>query len=204
MSAAATQSQLNSYRGIFTALLAFRLANALTLRTFFQPDEFFQSLEVAVDLAFGPHSQAWITWEWKNHLRSSLHPAIFAAGYQLTTNIASICGITPCTRAQLLLLAPKVIQALFAALLDCYTWRLAERAYGPGSRTAFSAVCSPGITFTASISDICLCPFLAHAVYFFPVAMVLFNTNPVQLPGDNSHGNGSLLLALALVRACKR
>jgi phosphatidylinositol glycan class B len=34
----------------------------LTLRTFFQPDEFFQSLEPAWQLAFGDTSNAWITW----------------------------------------------------------------------------------------------------------------------------------------------
>jgi len=56
----------NSYRdsalGVFVLLLAFRIVNALTLRTFFQPDEFFQSLEPAWQLAFGPSAGACITW----------------------------------------------------------------------------------------------------------------------------------------------
>jgi phosphatidylinositol glycan class B len=43
-------------------LLAFRIVNALTLHTFFQPDEYFQSLEPAWQLAFGQTSNAWITW----------------------------------------------------------------------------------------------------------------------------------------------
>ena len=43
-------------------LLAFRICNALLIRTFFQPDEYFQSLEPAWDIAFGPSSGAWITW----------------------------------------------------------------------------------------------------------------------------------------------
>lgn len=47
---------------VFALLLAFRIVNALTLRTFFQPDEFFQSLEPAWQLAFGESSNAWITW----------------------------------------------------------------------------------------------------------------------------------------------
>jgi phosphatidylinositol glycan class B len=55
-----------SYRdaalGVFALLVAFRIVNALTLRTFFQPDEFFQSLEPAWQLAFGEASDAWITW----------------------------------------------------------------------------------------------------------------------------------------------
>ena len=47
---------------LFLFLLAFRILNAFTLRTFFQPDEYFQSLEPAWQLAFGPDSGAWLTW----------------------------------------------------------------------------------------------------------------------------------------------
>lgn len=43
-------------------LIGFRLVNALTVRTFFQPDEFFQSLEPAWQVAFGKNQGAWITW----------------------------------------------------------------------------------------------------------------------------------------------
>jgi phosphatidylinositol glycan class B len=43
-------------------LVAFRVLNALTIQTFFQPDEYFQSLEPAWRLAFGDNSGAWITW----------------------------------------------------------------------------------------------------------------------------------------------
>lgn len=55
-------SYRDSTLSVFALLLAFRIVNALTLRTFFQPDEFFQSLEPAWQLAFGPHQGAWITW----------------------------------------------------------------------------------------------------------------------------------------------
>lgn len=47
---------------ILSALLAWRVLNALTVRTFFQPDEYFQSLEPAWQAAFGEESGAWITW----------------------------------------------------------------------------------------------------------------------------------------------
>lgn len=47
---------------VFIALLAFRLVNALTLKTFFQPDEYYQALEPAWQIAFGQESGAWITW----------------------------------------------------------------------------------------------------------------------------------------------
>ena len=47
---------------IFLFLSAFRILNALSIKTFFQPDEYFQSLEPAWQIAFGPDSGAWITW----------------------------------------------------------------------------------------------------------------------------------------------
>jgi phosphatidylinositol glycan class B len=47
---------------VFFLLLALRILNALTIKTFFQPDEYYQSLEPAWRLAFGADSGAWITW----------------------------------------------------------------------------------------------------------------------------------------------
>lgn len=47
---------------ILFCLLAFRNVNALAVKTFFQPDEYFQSLEPAWQAAFGEGSGAWITW----------------------------------------------------------------------------------------------------------------------------------------------
>jgi len=38
---------------VFAALLAFRLVNGLVVRTYFDPDEYWQSLEVAHALVFG-------------------------------------------------------------------------------------------------------------------------------------------------------
>ena len=43
-------------------LLALRITNALSIKTFFQPDEYFQSLDPAWQIAFGAESGAWITW----------------------------------------------------------------------------------------------------------------------------------------------
>jgi len=54
--------QATTARDILLFLIAFRILNALSIRTFFQPDEFFQSLEPAWEIAFGANSGAWITW----------------------------------------------------------------------------------------------------------------------------------------------
>lgn len=56
----------SSAANVFLFLVAFRLLNALAVRTFFQPDEFFQSLEPAWQIAFGhgegKEAGAWVTW----------------------------------------------------------------------------------------------------------------------------------------------
>lgn len=77
-------------RDILLFLIAFRILNALSIRTFFQPDEYFQSLEPAWDIAFGRDSGAWIAWV------SSLcgHPYIAYGGDSgaWITWVSSLCG----------------------------------------------------------------------------------------------------------------
>ena len=136
-------------------------------------------------------------------MRSSLHPALFATIYRLAAGLAERCALTTSDRANLLLAAPKLTQALFAALLDCYTWKLAEKAYGRASRTAFTTVRNL-IAQTIEkrkkkllvISDI-LRVTIACIVRMQSLAMVLLNPNPVQLSGDGCHNCRRLLLALA-------
>ncbi|KAF2709283.1 glycosyltransferase family 22 protein [Pleomassaria siparia CBS 279.74] len=171
-------SEPSSYRQttltVVAIVLAVRIVNALTLRTFFQPDEFFQSLEPAWQLAFGPASNAWITWEWRSQLRSSLHPAIFATVYQVAAKVAALSLLSPPAEAALLIAAPKVVQAVFAALLDCYTWKLAEKVYSRPSRTAFTSLalslCSPWQWFcsTRTLSNCLETTITSIAVYYWP------------------------------------
>jgi phosphatidylinositol glycan class B len=81
-------------------------------------------------------------------LRSSLHPGLFAVVYRIAANLADLCRLTLPLRTELLLATPKVTQAVFAALIDYYTWKLAEKAYGRGSRTALATVGRrPAISF---------------------------------------------------------
>ncbi|KAJ6161273.1 hypothetical protein N7470_004669 [Penicillium chermesinum] len=118
----------------FAALFAFRLFNAYVLRTFFQPDEFFQSLEPAWAAAFGEDKGAWLTWEWTHRLRSSIHPLYFAMFYRLVSTLSTCLNLPDPVRASLLIATPKVVQAHFAALGDFYTFKLAQRIYGYDSR----------------------------------------------------------------------
>lgn len=49
-------------RDALAVIFAVRFVNALCVRTFFQPDEYFQALEPAWNLVFGEDSGAWLTW----------------------------------------------------------------------------------------------------------------------------------------------
>ncbi|TGZ85651.1 hypothetical protein EX30DRAFT_314858 [Ascodesmis nigricans] len=111
---------------IFLLLLSFRILNAVTTRTFFQPDEYFQSLEPAWDLVFG---NGWLTWEWHHQLRSIAHPLLFAGLYKLV----AVLPISPATMESLLAVSPKLLQAFFATYGDFATAKLAGRLYGPGA-----------------------------------------------------------------------
>lgn len=80
--------------------------------------------------------------EWKSNLRSSTHPAIFAAVYWVSSFVSRASRLSPDTHAELLIAAPKVMQAIFAASGDYYTWKLGEEVYGRDSNEAWAAVCS--------------------------------------------------------------
>ena len=51
-----------SARRVLASLVLLRLLNAALVWTFFQPDEYFQSLEPAWAAAFGADSGAYTTW----------------------------------------------------------------------------------------------------------------------------------------------
>ena len=78
--------------------------------------------------------------EWHHQLRSSLHPALFAGCYVVVDNVMRLFYAVPQFRAVILTAVPKVTQALFAALGDCYTWKLAEKIYGDGSAASWATV----------------------------------------------------------------
>lgn len=65
--ASGTSPRIKTF-SLITGLLGLRIYNALSLRTFFQPDEYFQALEPAWGVAFGKDSGAWITWVSKKRL----------------------------------------------------------------------------------------------------------------------------------------
>ncbi|KAK5989175.1 GPI mannosyltransferase 3 [Cladobotryum mycophilum] len=118
-------------------IILIRLINAWYLATFFQPDEFFQALEPAWQLAFGPQSGAWLTWEWQYQLRSSLHPILFSGAYLAADRLSAAFPPESFIRSAAVIVAPRVLQAVIAALGDWFTWKLAMRIYSPDNSVSF-------------------------------------------------------------------
>ncbi|KAK6510939.1 glycosylphosphatidylinositol anchor biosynthesis [Arthrobotrys conoides] len=118
---------------VFLIVLGIRLQNALTISTFFQPDEYFQSLEIAASQR--SVGAGYITWEWHHALRSVLYPRIFQGVYSLVDSISNALNLSPATTAELLVVAPKVVGAITAALGDVYTGLLARKIYGKEAGT---------------------------------------------------------------------
>lgn len=119
--------------------VAFRIFNASLTKTFFQPDEYWQSLEPAHELVY---KYGYLTWEWKEGLRSAAHPLLFAGFYWIASNIFHV------TSSDTLVLVPYFVQAVIAGLGDYYFCVLAIRIY-PANRNVlwYAAVITAGSAF---------------------------------------------------------
>ena len=114
--------------------------------------------------------------EWRNQLRSALHPTIFSALYAALDTTARVFGIAEDGRlyAEILLVGPKVLQALIAATGDYYTWKLAQRICGHHSYVPWTAlvvtVISPWQWFcsTRTLSNCLECTLTIIALYNWP------------------------------------
>ena len=136
--------------------------------------------------------------------------------YWLASYLSTGLELAPDAHADLLIAAPKVTQAVFAALGDFYTWKLAERIYGRDSNEAWAAVCSfvcrkPNTDPSSVISG---CKSSAddsgHGAYVLacgdclqPLAVVLFDTDAVQLPRDHLDDCCTIPMAMGMVFAWK-
>ncbi|KAJ2906835.1 hypothetical protein MKZ38_010333 [Zalerion maritima] len=199
----------SSQTTILLALIALRLFNALTIRTFFQPDEYFQALEPAWLMAFGYETSPYVTWEWRLGLRSSLHPRLFATLYTAVDYAASIASISPHYRAEVLILVPKVTQAVLAAIGDWYTWRLAKSIYDEKrwipEATLLMTVLSPWQWYvsTRTFSNSLETVLTIAALYYWPWRLFADvkqeKTEALKAPGEKSGLRVSLLLAAIAV-----
>ncbi|WWC66978.1 uncharacterized protein I206_100885 [Kwoniella pini CBS 10737] len=127
-------------------LLSLFIRTVLTLpfpHTYFQPDEFYQALEIAHNYVFG---YGYLTWEWKDlpslatggwydiyvaggRMRGWLWPGVFAGIYKLL-------DILNLDNTELIVIAPRLVGILVAALTDYYTYKLASKLISPGASSA--------------------------------------------------------------------
>ncbi|KAF8643825.1 hypothetical protein AX16_008843 [Volvariella volvacea WC 439] len=107
--------------------LTVRVLIALLTRTFFQPDEYFQSLEPAHHLVFG---YGHLTWEWlaPKPIRSVIYPALNVPVYYLL-KITGLADLGILGRL-LVVLGPRLVHGTIAAAADIWTYKLAQKIVG--------------------------------------------------------------------------
>uniref|UniRef100_A0A915NEV4 Mannosyltransferase n=1 Tax=Meloidogyne javanica TaxID=6303 RepID=A0A915NEV4_MELJA len=101
---------MNFYRQRFFHVLAFRLCCCFFSNTWFVPDEYFQSVEVAYHLVYG---KGHLSWEWLPEwaLRSPLHPLIYAFPFWLLKLFSVDFGF-------IIRWIPNIIHAFLFAIAD--------------------------------------------------------------------------------------
>jgi len=92
----------------YTLSISIRLLAAIITQTYFVPDEYWQSTEVAHRNVFG---YGYITWEWKEQIRSYLYPFIFELYF-------GCLKITQLDFKIFIVKGPHIIQALISSIAD--------------------------------------------------------------------------------------
>ncbi|KAI0372949.1 glycosyltransferase family 22 protein [Pilatotrama ljubarskyi] len=151
-------------RDIILVALAFRIGIALVTCTFFQPDEYYQSLEVAHHLVFG-YGQ--LTWEWlaPKPIRSIVYPALNVPIYWLL-KVLNLDGTAA------LIWGPKVLHGAIAACTDISVARLTRRIIGERyvDAAVFLSLTSffHGLSLSRSISNSAETSLTTVALSYFP------------------------------------
>ncbi|VDM35935.1 unnamed protein product [Hydatigera taeniaeformis] len=129
---------------LLMALIAFRLLNAMIIRTTFVPDEVWQSVEVAHRWVYGFGA---LTWEWTPTvaIRSPLYPLFLAGIYKAL----ALSGVD--SRAAIVLL-PRLFHGLLTGVTDFTIYLMAIQLSGKLSAewvllaettSWFTAYCGP-------------------------------------------------------------
>jgi phosphatidylinositol glycan class B len=106
--------------GLFAAVFCIKLIVSFANKSYFIPDEVWQSQEVAHYFIFG---QGFLTWEWKRKIRSFAYPFFLSCFYWTLKVVGLDSGWS-------LQVANKVFGSLIAASTDCALYSFALEAYG--------------------------------------------------------------------------
>ena len=159
-------------KGTTVLALLVRISIALLTRTFFQPDEYFQSLEVAHSLVFG---YGHLTWEWvaSSPIRSILYPALNVPLYWFLRETGlddsrflvdmGFCQHLEFTLSHAMgqIWLPKVLHGALAALTDIWLCELTRKVIGEryvltsvGSRCYIATTVTDDLQLLLSLTSI--------------------------------------------------
>eukprot|EP01080_Neovahlkampfia_damariscottae_P002847 gene2847-4690_t len=93
--------------------------NSFLVQTYFNPDEYWQSLEVAHRMSFG---YGYLTWEWKEGIRGIFYPFIYFI-------IFECLKIFHLDYSYLLIRVPMLFQSIFSFLTDYFTYKLSFKLF---------------------------------------------------------------------------
>ncbi|DBA00349.1 TPA: hypothetical protein N0F65_000534 [Lagenidium giganteum] len=163
-------------RAFWACVVLFRLWNALFVRTYFNPDEFWQSTEVAHRMVFG---YGYLTWEWQEgaQIRGYAHPSIFALLYQCLAVLQQdfVQGLDS---RWAVAYSPRLLHGLVAAGTDYFTFKLANVYFDRTTArwTLLCQLCSWFIfyvmvrTYSNSLETLCTVAAMAYWPWSFKVA----------------------------------
>ncbi|CAH2251708.1 GPI mannosyltransferase 3 [Pararge aegeria] len=99
---------------VIAVILAVRILSVFLVQTWYVPDEYWQTLEVAHKQAFGYGA---MTWEWQAGIRSYLYPSVVAALY-------TILKFTGLDYPVAVVILPRILQAVLSTAADYsfYKW----------------------------------------------------------------------------------
>ena len=111
--------EVNSERFLLISL-AVRVLSVGLVQTYFVPDEYWQSLEVAHLTVFG---YGYETWEWTEGIRASAYPLIFSLLYKCLWMLHLDYAIV-------LINSPRILQACLSAFADVSLYKFSTRLFG--------------------------------------------------------------------------
>jgi len=172
-------------------LFIFRLLNAFSVQTFFNPDEYWQSLEIAHKITFG---YGYLSWEWREGIRSFFHPLLFAAIYKFLE-------IFHLDFPFAVIYFPRIFQAAASALGDLYLYKLTKRLFPSDQTAKWALLCQLANWFTFY----CIVRTFSNSLETVLTTMALFywdwpgwNSKPVKNL-QHTHSTRSISLFLAII-----
>ncbi|XP_052749671.1 GPI mannosyltransferase 3 [Galleria mellonella] len=107
-------------REVVLVILFVRILSVFLVQTWYVPDEYWQTLEVAHKHAFGYGA---LTWEWQRGIRNYLYPSVVAALYTLLK-------LTGLDHPQAVIILPRILQAIISTAADYSFYKWTGRKWG--------------------------------------------------------------------------